>query len=50
MEHELLANEKAFADAIVDNDLEAIGRFVTGDWISSRDKNSANENGPAIFL
>jgi hypothetical protein len=50
MEHELMAIEKAFPDAIVDNDLEPIGRFVTGGWISSRDKNSANENGPAIFL
>ena len=33
MEEELLELEKAFAEAIVKNDPEAIGRFVTDDWI-----------------
>ena len=33
MEEELLKLEKAFAQAIVTNDLEAIGRLVTDDWI-----------------
>src|SRR5262245_11928069 len=33
MEEELLKLEEAFAQAIVKNDLEAIGRFVTDDWI-----------------
>ena len=33
VEEELLKLEKAFADAIVKNDLEAIGRLVTDDWI-----------------
>jgi ketosteroid isomerase-like protein len=32
-EEELLKLEKAFAEAIVKNDLEAIGRLVTDDWI-----------------
>ncbi len=32
-EEELLTLEKAFADAIVRNDLEGIGRLVTDDWI-----------------
>src|SRR4029450_9379963 len=32
-EEELLKLEKAFAEAIVSNDLEAIGRLVTDDWI-----------------
>jgi ketosteroid isomerase-like protein len=32
-EQELLTLEKAFAEAIVRNDLEGIGRFVTDDWI-----------------
>ena len=32
-EQELLTLEKAFADAIVRNDLEGIGRLVTDDWI-----------------
>jgi ketosteroid isomerase-like protein len=33
MEEELLEIEKAFADAIVRNDVDAIGRLVTDDWI-----------------
>jgi ketosteroid isomerase-like protein len=33
MEDELLKLEKQFAEAIVKNDTEAIGRFVTDDWI-----------------
>ena len=33
MEEELLKLEKAFAQAIVTNDLEGIGRLVTDDWI-----------------
>jgi ketosteroid isomerase-like protein len=33
MEEELLKLEKAFGEAIVKNDLEGIGRFVTDDWI-----------------
>jgi ketosteroid isomerase-like protein len=33
MKEELLKVEKEFADAIVKNDPEAIGRFVTDDWI-----------------
>jgi ketosteroid isomerase-like protein len=33
MEEELLKVEKEFTDAIVKNDPEAIGRFVTEDWI-----------------
>jgi ketosteroid isomerase-like protein len=33
MEEELLKLEKAFGEAIVKNDLESIGRVVTGDWI-----------------
>ena len=32
-EEELLKLEKAFAGAIVKNDLEGIGRLVTDDWI-----------------
>jgi hypothetical protein len=32
-EEELLKLEKAFAKAIVKNDLEGIGRLVTDDWI-----------------
>ena len=32
-EEELLTLEKAFAEAIVRNDLEGIGRRVTDDWI-----------------
>jgi ketosteroid isomerase-like protein len=32
-EQELLKLEKAFAEAIVKNDLEGIGRLVTDDWI-----------------
>ena len=32
-EEELLKVEKEFADAIVENDPEAIGRFVADDWI-----------------
>jgi ketosteroid isomerase-like protein len=32
-EQELLNLEKAFAEAIVKNDLEGIGRLVTDDWI-----------------
>ena len=32
-EEELLKLEKEFADAIVKNDLEGIGRLVTDDWI-----------------
>src|SRR5262245_25488048 len=33
MEEELLKLEKAFAEAIVKNDLEGIGRVVADDWI-----------------
>ena len=33
MEEELLKLEEAFAEAIVKNDPEAIGRFVSDDWI-----------------
>ena len=33
MEEELLKVEKGFVDAIAKNDLEAIERFVTDDWI-----------------
>ena len=33
MEEELLKVEKRFVDAIAKNDLEAIERFVTDDWI-----------------
>ena len=33
VEEELLKVEREFAEAIVKNDLEAIGRFVTDDWI-----------------
>ena len=33
VEEELLKLEKAFAAAIVKNDLEGIGRLVTDDWI-----------------
>jgi len=33
MEEELLKLESAFADAIVKNDLESIGRIVADDWI-----------------
>jgi ketosteroid isomerase-like protein len=33
MEEELLELEKAFAQAIVSNNLEGIGRLVTEDWI-----------------
>jgi hypothetical protein len=32
-EEELLKLEKKFAEAIVKNDPEAIGRFVADDWI-----------------
>ena len=32
-EEELLKLEKEFTDAIVENDLESIGRLVTDDWI-----------------
>ena len=32
-EEEFLKLEKAFAEAIVKNDLEGIGRLVTDDWI-----------------
>jgi ketosteroid isomerase-like protein len=32
-EEELLKLEKVFAEAIVKNDLEGIGRLVTDDWI-----------------
>jgi ketosteroid isomerase-like protein len=32
-EQELLTLEKAFAEAIVRNDLDGIGRLVTDDWI-----------------
>ena len=32
-EQELLKLEKAFAEAILRNDLEGIGRLVTDDWI-----------------
>jgi ketosteroid isomerase-like protein len=33
MEEELLKLEKAFADAIIKNDLKSIGRIVADDWI-----------------
>jgi ketosteroid isomerase-like protein len=33
MEEELVEAEKEFTDAIAKNDLEAIERFVTDDWI-----------------
>ena len=33
MEEELLKVEKGFVDAIAKNDLEAIERFITDDWI-----------------
>src|SRR6266540_921371 len=33
MEEELVKMEKEFTDAIVKNDPEVIGRFVTEDWI-----------------
>lgn len=33
MEEELLKLEKAFADAIIRNDVEGIGGLVTDDWI-----------------
>ena len=33
MEDELLKIEKAFAEAIVTNDLESIGRLVADDWV-----------------
>jgi len=33
MEEELLKAEKGFTDAIARNDLKAIERFVTDDWI-----------------
>ena len=33
MEEELLKLEEQFAEAILKNDPEAIGRFVTNDWI-----------------
>jgi len=33
MEEELLKLERAFADSIVKNDLKAIDRLVTDDWI-----------------
>ena len=33
MEEELLKLESAFADAIIKNDLESIGRIVADDWI-----------------
>jgi ketosteroid isomerase-like protein len=33
MEEELLRLEKEFAQAVVDNDAEAIGRFLADDWI-----------------
>jgi ketosteroid isomerase-like protein len=33
VEEELLKLEKAFAEAIVKNDLEGIGRLVADDWI-----------------
>jgi ketosteroid isomerase-like protein len=33
MEEELLKLENAFAEAIVNNDLEGIGRLVADDWI-----------------
>jgi ketosteroid isomerase-like protein len=32
-EEELLKLEKEFAEAIVENDLEGLGRLVTDDWI-----------------
>jgi Domain of unknown function (DUF4440) len=33
MEEELLKIEKEFAEAIVKNDIEGIGRLVADDWI-----------------
>ena len=33
MEEELLKLESAFADAVIKNDLESIGRIVADDWI-----------------
>ena len=33
MEEELLSLKKAFAEAIVKNDLEGLGRLVADDWI-----------------
>jgi len=33
MEEELLKLERAFADAIIKNDLKSIGRIVADDWI-----------------
>jgi ketosteroid isomerase-like protein len=33
MEEELLKLERAFADAMIKNDLESIGRIVADDWI-----------------
>jgi len=33
MEEELLKLERAFAEAIIKNDLESIGRIVADDWI-----------------
>ena len=33
MEEELLKLERAFADAIIKNDLESVGRIVADDWI-----------------
>ena len=33
MEEELLKLERAFAEAIIQNDLESIGRIVADDWI-----------------
>ena len=33
VEEELLKLEEAFAEAIIKNDLEGIGRLVTDDWI-----------------
>src|SRR5215470_16752590 len=33
MEEELLKLEKAFAEAIVKNNLKVIGQFVTDDWV-----------------
>jgi ketosteroid isomerase-like protein len=33
MDEELLKLEKGFAEAIIKNDLESIGRLVTDDWI-----------------
>ena len=33
MQEELLKLEKEFAQALVKNDVEAIGRFLADDWI-----------------